>query len=371
MSDLSLRSFVKRLVRRRRDPHEYLRAAVGHSLWVADRADVSDGVLSVSGWAIATSNQSDPVMLAVNGRRFDTVHAGTPRPDLLNVFGFVPDAGRGGFDAQVRLSPAELSGEIPVEFDVVHPGSLAPRRAWQLAAHYPRGLERWALPDAPRIQRVHGAPNEATFLLVGYSNFRKIVRVLDVVCGRSISTFRSALDWGCGSGRLLRYLSSVEGLQLTAADIDEDNLSWCRTNLPGPAYVHLPRHPPSTLPAQAFDLLIGLSIFTHLSETVQFEWLKELHRVSAPGAILLMSIHGPAVHAMTQSMDFCQAIEAKGILDGHSHDLEDVPGDASYYRTTHHSHAYVRREWGRHFEIVDILPACIGNMQDLVVMRRR
>ncbi|HZJ33487.1 MAG TPA: hypothetical protein VFD21_18070 [Vicinamibacterales bacterium] len=33
--------------------------------------------------------------------------------------------------------------------------------------------------------------------------------------------------------------------------------------------------------------------------------------------------------------------------------------------------AYIRKVWGQLFEIVEILPACIGNMQDLVVMRRR
>ena len=116
---------------------------------------------------------------------------------------------------------------------------------------------------------------------------------------------------------------------------------------------------------------MGVSIFTHLTETVQLEWLGELQRLSARGALLLMSIHGPTIHAMSGDGAFCESVQQKGIVDGRSYDLDAVLEDKEYYRTTHHSHAYVRKVWGRLFEIVEILPACIGNMQDLVVMRRR
>jgi hypothetical protein len=84
-----------------------------------------------------------------------------------------------------------------------------------------------------------------------------------------------------------------------------------------------------------------------------------------------MSIHGPTVHTTTQSVSFCAEVSERGIVDGRSHDLDDVLEDKTYYRTTHHAHDYVRREWSRYFEVVDVLPACIGNVQDLVVMRRR
>jgi hypothetical protein len=120
-----------------------------------------------------------------------------------------------------------------------------------------------------------------------------------------------------------------------------------------------------------FDLILGVSIFTHLTEASQLEWLAELRRASAADALLLMSIHGPTVHAMSGDGAFCDAVEQRGILDGRSYDLDAVLEDKEYYRTTHHSHAYIRKTWGQFFEILDILPVCIGNMQDLVVMRRR
>ncbi|MCC7126517.1 MAG: class I SAM-dependent methyltransferase [Acidobacteria bacterium] len=328
-------------------------------------------MLTVEGWALPPDDQRAHATLALNGRPFEQWHYDRSRPDLEGVYGFIDGAGRAGFSASTTLTADEVAGRTPIEFDLVDGRTLEPFRSWQQEACWPEALERFPVPEGARIKRVHGAPDEAAFRIVGYSNFRKIARVLDHVVQRPLSSFSHVLDWGCGSGRLLRYLLSVEGLRITGADIDDDNLAWCREHLPATNYVHLPLHPPSALPDAAFDLAIGLSIFTHLTESVQFEWLGELRRVTRPGAILLMSIHGPTVHAMTQSVPFCDLVEQRGIVDSDSHDLDDVLEDKTYYRTTQHSHAYVRREWSRYFEVLDILPACIGNVQDLVVLRRR
>lgn len=351
-----------------------LRASLGPSLWTADRAILDGARLGVEGWALPPERhwwQRRPQpTLAINGRPFDEWHHGRPRPDLVNIFSFVDGAGAAGFAASAQLTADELSGQTPIELDLVDVRTLRPFRPWQQQAWWPTALERFPLPDGARIKRVHGAADEAAFCLVGYSNFRTIARVLEQTVQRPLSSFSHVLDWGCGSGRLLRYLLSVEGLRVTGADIDADNITWCRNHLPG-TYVDLPLHPPSPLPDGEFDLAIGLSIFTHLTEITQFEWLGELRRVTKPGAILLMSIHGPTVNSMGKQASFCELIEKVGFIDGHSHDLDDVLEDKTYYRTTHHSHGYVRREWSRYFEVIDILPACIGNVQDLVVLRRR
>ena len=50
-----------------------------------------------------------------------------------------------------------------------------------------------------------------------------------------------------------------------------------------------------------FDLLVRLSVFTHLNEPEQFEWLDELKRIASKGAVLLMTIHGDAAAWMTIS----------------------------------------------------------------------
>jgi len=101
--------------------------------------------------------------------------------------------------------------------------------------------------------------------MVGYSNVRKIERVLREFQGCGWEGFPRILDWGCGCGRLSRYLLETPAVELTGADIDRDTISWCRQHLSSATFVDLPLHPPSSLKDAGFDLIVGVSIFTHLT----------------------------------------------------------------------------------------------------------
>lgn len=59
-------------------------------------------------------------------------------------------------------------------------------------------------------------------------------------------------------------------------------------------------------------------------------------------------------------MDFGSDPSLKGYID-----------DEDYYRSTFHTHDYIRSEWSKYFDIITIIPGYIGNNQDLVVMRKR
>jgi hypothetical protein len=216
--------------------------------------------------------------------------------------------------------------------------------------------ERWPRPDGARIKRVHGArtrPPSGSWA----TRISETARVVETVCGRPSIPIIEFVTGVAAAGACCAPVA--DGPAITGADIDDDNLAWCRAHLPFATYVHLPLHPPSLLPERSFDLLIGLSIFTHLSEPVQFEWLGELQRVSAPGATLLMSIHGPTVHATTQSVSFCAEVSERGIVV-RNHDPTVPKTRPTIGR--HIMHDYVRREWSR-YSRSGLLPACIGNVQ--------
>jgi SAM-dependent methyltransferase len=236
------------------------------------------------------------------------------------------------------------------------------------SAEYPQ------LPDGPRRRRVHGAENEDAFVLEGFSSFVKMRRILARTFDKSYSDFTNILDWGCGCGRFARYFSPLDRPGYVGVDIDADNAAWCDGNLPFGRFSHIPFHPPTQLEAESFDLLIGISVLTHLSERNQDAWLAELRRISAPGAILLMTIHG-ASSVCRSGLPPEQVIEWResGFLDsGHNADLDDVlAGESDYYRNVFQTHEYIRWRWRRWFDVVDIVPGTIGNHQDVVVLRRR
>ncbi len=104
------------------------------------------------------------------------------------------------------------------------------------------------------------------------------------------------LDWGCGPGRIIRHLpdflddkSKVFGTDYNAASID-----WCKTNLPDIDFNLNGLEAELPYDNNFFDYIYGISIFTHLSEKMHFEWIEELYRVLKPGGILMLTLHGDA-----------------------------------------------------------------------------
>ncbi len=169
-----------------------------------------------------------------------------------------------------------------------------------------------------------------------------------------------------------RYFKDFNKTSFTGVDIDKDNIQRCRKNLPFGSYFEIPKYPPTTLPDSPFDLIIGISVFTHLKEENQFLWLKELHRIACKGAILLMTVHGQdAVIRRNLPPDLLLPLNIRGFLDtGHNLDLGEAIDSNGYYRNVYHSTGYIRRKWSKYFEVIDIIPGCIGNLQDMIVLRK-
>jgi ubiquinone/menaquinone biosynthesis C-methylase UbiE len=102
------------------------------------------------------------------------------------------------------------------------------------------------------------------------------------------------LDWGCGPGRVIRHLPkfTADDCRFFGTDYNEKSIAWCSAHLPG---IHFSQN---TLKANLkydnnfFDVIYGISIFTHLSEKMHFEWFAELMRVLKSGGIMLLTTQG-------------------------------------------------------------------------------
>lgn len=88
------------------------------------------------------------------------------------------------------------------------------------------------LPPATLRARVHTLPDAESFLEVGQRCLSDLEAGL-ACADRSLDSFTSVLDFGCGCGRTLRWL---EGLAahgyLAGTDIDAECVSWCAENIP-------------------------------------------------------------------------------------------------------------------------------------------
>jgi trans-aconitate methyltransferase len=235
--------------------------------------------------------------------------------------------------------------------------------AWP-AEQKPESQRRPVPPARLRIRI--GSANPDNYLASGPRLYKRLKKHVSKYA--SIEDFDKVLDWGCGCGRITRYmLDSVPATRLYGCDIDPDAISWMQNAFPGSSFTHINPYPPTPYADGFFDFIYGISVFTHLNEDLQFKWLAELRRVTRIDGILAMSVHGDT----STDPRLQETLDAKGFADREGdrsiffkHFLA-----AGYYRLTKHNKEYVMCEWTKYFDILEIIDKGIGR-QDLVIMRR-
>jgi SAM-dependent methyltransferase len=126
------------------------------------------------------------------------------------------------------------------------------------------------------------------------SGYREAWTVLTTVeqYGAHVEAMKSVLEFGCGSGRVIRHFRYIDSLRLAGTDANSKPVEWDRKNLPGIEFNHNALEPPLAYPDGSFDLIYALSVFTHIPLEWQRPWLDELRRVLRPGGYLLCTVHG-------------------------------------------------------------------------------
>ena len=160
-----------------------------------------------------------------------------------------------------------------------------------------------AIPVPPQdlmVQVLGPNPDAANFLYGGYVVAEGLRAILGLR-GHDLDDFHDILEFGCGCGRVLRWLSWLTpATRLCGTDVSAGAVAWGKQHLP---FVQLAANDPLPLlpfPDASFDLVFSISVLTHLDEQLQLRWLEELSRVARPGAVVLQTVHGghaPPTHS--------------------------------------------------------------------------
>ena len=336
--------------------------------WCVDNLCFEENNLIINGWAVPRHGFWDQVDFLCDGIKFDEVEYPKPRDDLLEVFPYWEDAGLMGFKC-VLYGVQKAINKSFWEFSCISEGQQNLFHSY----FYPYDFDKEQPIPYPQLRyQVHGSKNLSSFFLEGYSAVHKLEAILADHGKDSLRNCGPLLDWGCGCGRLTRFLD-FPGLQVHGADIVSESVKWCQNALSFGHFQVLPTKPPTKLNSDYYKTVIGVSVFTHLSEESQWLWLKELNRISVSGAILLLTVHGmhSAVRFGLTEENF-HKWQTDGFMDlGINHSLEGYSRDLGCYRDTLHTRSYIEERWKHWFEVLDVVEGVVGNHQDVVILVKR
>ena len=215
----------------------------------------------------------------------------------------------------------------------------------------------------------------------GLVNWRRVDQCLQMA-GFTFDPGSTVLDFGCGCARLLRFFGLYAGCQFHGADIDKDATRWSGKHVDFASFTQISSEPPTPYKSETFDAVYAYSVFSHLPERQHHEWLRELHRITRPGGVLVLTVQGTKVIERvlsgTENIGVPSPAELSSRLETISDDgFAFFPYNASLYpelpATTYGNtfilEPYIRHNWTRWFKLISHLAAPDG-WQDFVVLGR-
>jgi SAM-dependent methyltransferase len=268
-------------------------------------------------------------------------------------------------DAIVARSVEQALAAVRTEY------TSLPRFAYHLPLDYedqtlpprfdpPVWVEGESLPLPPLAERHGHSASDAEYLdwgkyekdiIVGY--MRDALPSLDRL---------SVMDFGCSSGRILRHFypeTGTHGWKLTGVDVSARRIEWLRRNFPAEFTVYTGSVLP-TLPfeSNSFDVIYGMSVFTHIKFLWDF-WLLELRRVLKPGGVLIQSIH--TEYAWDFFVQHRHEPAMQDALGPMLFEHTTMPDDFVYYGNLDKNQVFWKKDvaiefWSRYFRNVKVFP---------------
>lgn len=252
---------------------------------------------------------------------------------------------------------------------------------------------RFAAPDPHLRERVFGGQKSAEeYTRSGLVDWWRVDGALRLG-GFDPASGGTLLEFGAGCGRIIQYFALYAAdCRIVGCDVDPEAMRWCAEHLDFAAFHTVGAAPPTLFADASFDAVYAYSVFSHLPEPLHLAWLAELRRITRPGGVVVLTVHGrrvveeivservlvgsrtaarlrPLVPTLASAGFAFVPYENLTLTHGEntsffqSWDL-DLYGDAFILES------YVRRHWAEFFEVVAHLEAP-EEWQDYVVLRRR
>jgi SAM-dependent methyltransferase len=155
------------------------------------------------------------------------------------------------------------------------------------------------------------------------------------------------LEWGCGVARLTRHLPPMPDVRsVTGVDVNPRMINWARAHIPGVAFHEIGHKPPTPFVGESFDLVLAVSVFTHIPAEAQSEWFEEIRRVLRPGGLFLFTTQGRFFRSKL-------TLRERSIFDKHGYLTRDYPQMGHRMMSTFQEAGFVSRLLQGRFDLLD------------------
>lgn len=220
-------------------------------------------------------------------------------------------------------------------------------------------------------------PDHFSYWASGYRDAKALMDLEDIL-GRYVNSY---LDLGCASGRVARHMMyQWPDVATYGCDINRFHVEWCNKYLPeNGVFFHSHSIPNLPIEDNKLDVVSAFSVFTHI-EAMETAWLLELNRILKPGGLAWITVHTEhTLHDMDEAWPLWTPTmshpDASTLLDENRNFSGDRlvlrwRNDRSYASNVFYKADYLRKTWGRIFEVVELRRRC-PEFQDVLILRKR
>ena len=212
----------------------------------------------------------------------------------------------------------------------------------------------------------------------GYLDAAESIKIFELYSTKSLDSKIEVLDWGVGLSRILRHFKNTQA-KLTGVDVDGVSIDFCKKNYEFANFFQIGTAEQEFFIDRKFDLIYGFSVMTHLAESDQLFYLKQLSKILDRDGVALITISGPSTVLKTdwaKDQSLLNTYFTLGQVEGAPN--FDISGEVpeGYYRDVATTHKHVYEKWSEYFDILDIIPSGLGqtnglSSQDVVVLKSR
>jgi len=229
------------------------------------------------------------------------------------------------------------------------------------------------LPVPPPELR-EGWGQEASYLNTGRRDMASMLSAIKQA-GAQLADLRRVLDFGCATGRMLRFYPRTPDTECWGVDIKAKNILWCQEHLSPPfrfaATTTLPHLP---FEDGYFDLVYCASVFTHIADLPD-STLLELRRTLRPGGLIYATVHDEhSVDLLLRDFQERELTKQLRRIDAETGVLRSdykffyVGGEP--WTQVFYDNGYLVQKWSQFMDVVSVIPEAM-DYQTAFLLRKR